>query len=453
MKKLISIYLTGIFITISACTPVFTTKITETRAPQPDSTKILTYFVDDNIEGDLEVLGSIKVNSKNTGTCNSIEFNKKLLNEVRNAGGNSLILEKYSIQNRRLSNCSNLEGEIAYIDYKIDSTLFDESFLMDEWDNGFDDLEGIYESIGPSLRNLKLGIYKNTNGDLKLIHLGGIDGTFEHLWKHGNIRAELNATGTFNTFKAVWINENRTLNDNYIFSFRGGIMTLINSQYGFQQSFIKAFPAENKTLALSGTGFAISDKGYVVTNYHVIEGADQIVVKGINGDFSTKFDAEVVVSDINNDLAILKLDIDEGIIPYISFNLEESLSKLGKEVYALGYPLRNTMGDEIKLTNGVISSKTGFRGNVTLYQISVPIQPGNSGGPLFDSDGNIIGIISSKHPTAYDVSYAIKARYLQNLLDLLPENSVTLNKPSFGELPLLEKIEEISSFVYIIERE
>jgi S1-C subfamily serine protease len=78
------------------------------------------------------------------------------------------------------------------------------------------------------------------------------------------------------------------------------------------------------------------------------------------------------------------------------------------------------MGDEVKLTNGIISSKSGFQGDVTSYQITAPVQPGNSGGPLFDDKGNIIGIINAKHVGAENASYAIKASYLMNLIDLMP---------------------------------
>ena len=82
--------------------------------------------------------------------------------------------------------------------------------------------------------------------------------------------------------------------------------------------------------------------------------------------------------------------------------------------------MRATMGDEVKLTNGIISSKSGFQGDVTSYQITAPVQQGNSGGPLFDSKGNIIGIINAKHAGAENASYAIKASYLMNLIDLMP---------------------------------
>ena len=81
------------------------------------------------------------------------------------------------------------------------------------------------------------------------------------------------------------------------------------------------------------------------------------------------------------------------------------------------------MGTEIKFTDGKISSKTGMQGDITSYQISVPIQPGNSGGPLFDYDGNLIGITTSTINRKYDmtenVNYAVKTSYLKNLIDVL----------------------------------
>ena len=95
------------------------------------------------------------------------------------------------------------------------------------------------------------------------------------------------------------------------------------------------------------------------------------------------------------------------------------------------------MGRDIKLTTGIISSKTGYEGNVSQYQISAPIQPGNSGGPLFDKDGNIIGIIQAKHSQAENAGYAIKASYIKNLFDLLPQevNYPSTNKLNGKDLP------------------
>lgn len=109
------------------------------------------------------------------------------------------------------------------------------------------------------------------------------------------------------------------------------------------------------------------------------------------------------------------------------------------------------MGDEIKLTNGIISSKTGFQGDVTSYQISAPVQPGNSGGPLFDSQGYLIGVINAKHVGAENASYAVKVSYLTNLIDLLDFPPTLQKVSSVSGKPLTQQVTIIKKFVYIIE--
>jgi S1-C subfamily serine protease len=162
---------------------------------------------------------------------------------------------------------------------------------------------------------------------------------------------------------------------------------------------IKLFPSLEdiqKNVPTSGTGFALSSDGYIVTNYHVIKGASNIVIRGVEGDFSKTYKAKLVIEDKNNDIAILKIDDitfkSFGIIPYVISNKSYDV---GTSIFCLGYPLRATMGDEVKLTNGIISSKSGFKGDITTYQITAPVQPGNSGGPLFDDKGDLMGIINA----------------------------------------------------------
>jgi S1-C subfamily serine protease len=164
----------------------------------------------------------------------------------------------------------------------------------------------------------------------------------------------------------------------------------------------------------SGTGFFISNNGYIVTCYHVIEGATEISIKGINNDFYKKYKARIVATDKINDLAILKIDCN--LESPINYSLKWDVSDVGQEVFTLGYPLKTTMGEEIKLTNGIISSKSGFQGDITTYQITVPVQPGNSGGPLFDKNGFVIGVINAKHTGAENAGYAVKSNILKNLI-------------------------------------
>jgi S1-C subfamily serine protease len=221
-----------------------------------------------------------------------------------------------------------------------------------------------------------------------------------------------------------------------------------------EHKFIKTFPTANEykaSIPASGTGFAIASNGIVVTNHHVINGATNIGIRGINGDFSKSYKAKVLIEDKNNDLAILQIDDINfstlGTIPYV---LPYKSCDVGSSIFCLGYPLVATMGDEVKLTNGIISSKSGFQGDVTTYQISAPVQPGNSGGPLFDDKGNLIGIINAKHLDTENVSYAVKVSYLLNLIDILP---VTLNLQTQNTLEgktLSEQVKIIKNYIYII---
>ena len=200
----------------------------------------------------------------------------------------------------------------------------------------------------------------------------------------------------------------------------------------------------------SGSGFALKD-GFIVTNYHVIENAESIWIHGIKGDFPTKYSAKVVATDKFNDIALLKVSDSNftgfGTIPY---NVKTSVSDVGEDIFVLGYPLTSTMGEEIKLTTGVISSRTGFQGDVSLYQISAPIQPGNSGGPLFDYKGNLVGIVSSKHIGTENVGYAIKTSYLRNLIESTVSKNILPTNAQTATLPLTEKIKVLKNFVFMI---
>jgi serine protease Do len=110
-----------------------------------------------------------------------------------------------------------------------------------------------------------------------------------------------------------------------------------------------------------------------------------------------------------------------------------------------------SMGKEVKFTDGKISAKTGYQGDIGSYQTSVPVQPGNSGGPLFDNDGRLVGIINAKIMEADNVSYAIKSNNLKNLYELLPENIETTNKNLVSGLTLEDKIKLLSNFTVLIK--
>ena len=200
----------------------------------------------------------------------------------------------------------------------------------------------------------------------------------------------------------------------------------------------------------TGTGFDLKDK-YVITNYHVVDGAQTLKVRGINGDLTKMYNAVVVAKDATHDMAIIRIEDDKfngfGDIPY---TIKSGLSEVGEDIFVLGYPLMSTMGEEVKLTTGIISSRSGFQGDVSAYQISAPIQPGNSGGPLFDSNGDIVGIVNAKHGQADNAGYAIKSPYMY----LFIQNNISINiipsSTSLTNMSLIDKVKKIKPFVYII---
>lgn len=322
---------------------------------------------------------------------------------------------------------------------------------------GCDEIEGIYENSASSDQMAKYKIaVRKINGTYYLIYFSGANNTGN--WSEGEIKATLEPTATPLLFKANWIMANKSENNNYYISFEQGLFNLLSDDKE-KQLYIKMFPSATDNIAnapsegaSSGTGYAISSNGYIVTNHHVTNGATSIKIRGVNGDFSKTYTAKVIIEDKNNDLSIIKIDDPSftslGTIPYIIGN---RASDVGSSVFVLGYPLRATMGDEVKLTNGIISSKSGFQGDVTSYQITAPVQPGNSGGPLFDDKGSVIGIINAKHTGAENVSYAIKASYLMNLIDLIPTPPKLQTISTVSGKPLTEQVKILKKFTYIIE--
>jgi len=211
----------------------------------------------------------------------------------------------------------------------------------------------------------------------------------------------------------------------------------------------------NTEWAGNGSGVIISKSGYIITNHHVIEDADDIEVEFVLDDEIQKFNAKIVQSDKVNDLAIIKIvDVNFDGVKELPYNFKTRSSDVGTKVYAFGYPMAlSIMGKEIKVTDGMINSKTGYDGDITSYQISAAIQAGNSGGPLFDDKGNLIGINSAKLNVkiADNVGYSIKTSYVLNLIDILPK---TINLPSnkkLVSLPLIEQIKEISKYVVLVK--
>lgn len=332
-----------------------------------------------------------------------------------------------------------------------------EQSLLEQWSKtGCSTIEGIYQcsKLGGETkmsRSMRLGIIYNKD----IVAYEAIVLNEHDFWKVGDVIGELVPDEKEGLFVAnYWRNRNKVpINSRLYAVFDIKSMAIATKEASAE--FVKIYPINSYGQPISnrwsGTGWALGN-GYLVTNNHVAEDARSIIVKGIDGNYNTGYTAEVVATDKVNDIAILKINDSRfngyGVLPY---GVSARIADVGEDVFVLGYPLTQTMGYEIKLTNGIVSSLTGFKGDVSLYQMTAPIQPGNSGGPMFDKNGNVIGIVVSSHANAENVEYAIKTAYLKILIESAGLNIVFPNNNTISAMSLPEKVKRVKNFVYYIE--
>ena len=209
-------------------------------------------------------------------------------------------------------------------------------------------------------------------------------------------------------------------------------------------------PQEDQVLeASSGSGFAVSSDGYVITNNHVIEGCQEVAVY----EGGRAVPATVVTYDLQNDLALLKGDFT----PKTVFALSGEQPELLQDVYVAGYPFGNEISSSIKVTKGIISSLTGIGNNFSNIQIDAALQVGNSGGPILDEWGNVVGVAVSKLDAKYmydnfgtipeNTNFGIKANVVRNVLD---SNGVSSPSPSTNEITKSELGTRITGGTYYV---
>lgn len=195
----------------------------------------------------------------------------------------------------------------------------------------------------------------------------------------------------------------------------------------------------------SGTGFAINNKGYFITSLHLVRGCDSIF---IGNSIAERLGARVVHSDSKLDIVILKIDSLNALkLKELPYSFKTSASDLGEKVFTLGYPSQDIVYGE-----GTISSASRL-GDTCMYQISIPVNPGNSGGPLLDENGNVIGVISGKNQNAEGTGFASKALYIddiiKNISDTELRKELTPNKRNtLKGVKRSEQIKRITPYVF-----
>jgi Trypsin-like peptidase domain len=199
----------------------------------------------------------------------------------------------------------------------------------------------------------------------------------------------------------------------------------------------------------SGSGFVIGDGSLIVTAYHVVEGCASIDVPGAGA-------AVLLKSDPGSDLAILKTK--RASPGGLRFRAGHPV-RLGEEIIVIGYPLRGLLSTPPTVTTGIVSSLAGIHDDRTEMQISAPVQPGNSGGPVLDRSGNVVGVVESKldrikaaaatGDIPENVNFAVHSSIVTSLLD-----SYTINYDigSFDqEKPVAEIVAAALQAVVVIE--
>jgi len=205
----------------------------------------------------------------------------------------------------------------------------------------------------------------------------------------------------------------------------------------------------NAPVLSGGTGFLIDGNGYLITNAHVVKGSTSIVLQNNDGH---EFRARIVHINNITDLAILKVeDNDFKPVTTLPYAFRKTGADLGEQLFTLGYPR-----EEIVYNEGYMSAKTGFNGDTMTCQIGVSANPGNSGGPVFNKSGEVIGIINTRQTESQGIVFAITAKNIFRSLEEIKKDtaiqhiklSTTSLVKNFDRVQQIKKIEDC---VYMVK--
>lgn len=242
-----------------------------------------------------------------------------------------------------------------------------------------------------------------------------------------------------------------SVNNSQLQQLNGAVKQVIINQKAFNDKLekVKSNIPKDAEFTTSGSAFLIDGKGYLVTNAHVLKGSGAVVVNNKGKEFN----ARIINIDTESDIAILKIQDEEyKPVSTLPYSIKQSNVDLGEELFTLGYPR-----EQIVYNMGYLSSASGFNGDTASCQISLSANPGNSGGPVFNKNGEIIGILSTRETSAEGVVFAIKSQGIYKLVDELKESDTAVQKikmpvtSSIKKKTRVEQIKEVSDCVFLVK--
>lgn len=465
MKSVLILILTAVFLT--SCSNFSTQIKRKKKMPPIKNEEPIHVFLKkhDELPDSSEYIGDITVDMNleraySWGGMPSIKGMLSVIEEdIKKNGGNFLMVDEVGNSSQDV-----LNGKF-YLVPEFKGTNYDITKIEEELGSReTKPLEGIYkyEYLHPyskELVSLKFGVLSISESKYQMIYLRGFENVSypigltipSRTWNRGDIYGYLNETEKENLYEAEMYEINKSLN-------LSGTAKIDNKNLRIYlkdklTTYVKVYPDSGRyeVPVSSLTGFALDNKN-ILTCYHGLTDTDLIIyVKGINGNFDTKYEAEVVAKDKQLDLAVIRLTDSTISLNNVKFPIAKEEKSISEKVFVLGYPMSTMMGDDIKLTDGLISSASGVGGSLKEYQISAPIQPGNSGSPCFDSEGNFIGMANSGITLANNVGYSIKAKYVQDFLNKENITFETSVEDNMSELPLVSKVKKLKESIYLIE--
>jgi serine protease Do len=177
------------------------------------------------------------------------------------------------------------------------------------------------------------------------------------------------------------------------------------------------------TARVGGTGFLIDGKGYLATSAHVVINADSVYIQNLKGDY---FKAATIYINQQSDIAILRIVDDRfQYVKSLPYSIIKQTADLGEEIFTLGYP---RSAADIVYNRGYLSAGTGYNGDTLAYQIAISANPGNSGGPIFNEAGDVIGILSGKQITAEGVFFSSRSKNIFTALQEIRKDTTSQDR-------------------------